>query len=193
MNKFKPAKGIRGYINKQKIIEIVRTLVMFGVSLGLYFYAYHLLGTNKSIWSIIAVLGILPASKSAVGMIMFLRFSSLSLEEYDGIVSCVGNVPTLYELIFTTKDKSFLVKACSCSMNTVILLADKSTKKYSSKELENHLSDCIEREGIKGITVKAYTDKENYCQRVSEMNSKLFSESDKSYDRIFKLFLSITL
>lgn len=193
-NFIKAGKGTQGYINREKIITVIRTVIMFTVSITIYFIGVTTLHTNKSIWTIIAVLGILPASKSAVGMIMFLRYRSIDIREYREIQDAACNIPTLYELVFTTKEKAFFVKACSCCMNTVILLADKNNKnKNYAKELERHLNDSISMEGINGTLIKIYTDKAAYIERLNEMNEKLYTESDSTFNKVFDLFLSITL
>ena len=51
---------------------------MFGISLAIYLAGYLTVHSNKNLLTIVAVLGCLPASKSAVSMIMFLRAKGCS-------------------------------------------------------------------------------------------------------------------
>lgn len=45
----------------------------FGVSIGLYVMGYVTTGSNKNLLTIVAVLGCLPACKSLVNLILFLK------------------------------------------------------------------------------------------------------------------------
>ena len=70
-------KGTRNYINSQKKFEILRTLLYFALPLGLFLIGYITTKTKVNLMTIVAVVGCLPASKSLVGAIMFLRYKSL--------------------------------------------------------------------------------------------------------------------
>ena len=186
-------KGIHGYINKKRIYETVKTIILFAFAIGLYLIGYITLKTNKSLWTILAVLSVLPAAKSAVSMIMFFRFSSITDEEYSIIDNNKGLVSTCYEYVFTTSEKSYYVKAASCINNTIIVLYDNKSKKDLSNELKEHIVAAINREGFSGYSLKIFTDINEYVKRLNEMNNKLSEDSDYSTERIFALFNAITL
>ena len=76
-------KGEWGYIDYQRKRVMLITLVLYVCAIGMYLLGYLTLHTNKSIWSVLAILAGLPASKSMVSLIMFLRFRSLAGEDYD--------------------------------------------------------------------------------------------------------------
>ncbi|MDO4188746.1 MAG: hypothetical protein Q4D29_07120 [Lachnospiraceae bacterium] len=192
MKFLKNNKGSYLYINKKRIVETIKTVVLFSFAVGLYLIGYITLKTNKSLWTIFAVLSVLPAAKSAVSMIMFFRFSSISDDEYSLIESCRGKVLTNYEYVFTTSEKSYYVKAVSCIDSTVILLFNKD-KLNASNELKDHINMAIEREGYKGYSIKIFTDIKDYTNRLKEMNDKLSEDSNYSAERIFALFNAITL
>lgn len=193
MKLLKNEKGTYRYINKQRVNEIIRTIFMFACALGLYFIGFITLKTNKSIWTILAVLSILPAAKSAVSMIMFLRFSSLSKEEYEIIEKCKGAIPVIYELVFTTSEKAFYVKSAACSNATIIMLLDDPKNKNLSKELKNHINAAIQRENMHGYSLKIYTDINEYTKRLFEMDNNLEGQLDTSSARVFALFEAITI
>lgn len=184
-------KGTYKYIEKQRIFEIIKTVFMFAVSLSIYFIGYSVLKTNKSIWTIIAVLGILPAAKSAVNMIMFIRNKSITADEYRHIEEVRKDIPILYELVFTTQEAQYYVNSCVCCNSTIIMYSTVNDKKM--KKLRDHIQQSIDREELKGYSLKIYTKCEDFCARVKEMNDNLSTENDRSYERLFMLFKSITL
>ena len=56
-------KGTFGYIKRQRRWEIIRTMLMFGISIALYAAGYIATKSNKNLLTLAAVLGCLPASK----------------------------------------------------------------------------------------------------------------------------------
>ena len=66
-------KGSYGYIKNHRVVAALRTLLFFGVSIGLYVMGYVTTGSNKNLLTIVAVLGCLPACKSLVNLILFLK------------------------------------------------------------------------------------------------------------------------
>lgn len=192
MKFLKADKGTYGYINKKRIIEIIKTIVMFACAIGLYLIGYLTLKTNKSFWTIFSVLSVLPAAKSAVSMIMFCRFSSISQNEYNLIEDATGIATSKYEYVFTTSENSFFVKAVSILDNTIIALY-KPGKKDLSKVLKEHIVTSMERDGIKGYSVKIYKDINEYETRLREMNAKLSSSNNKTDNSILALFNAISI
>ena len=195
MRLLKIYKGMFQYINKKRIYETAKTAVLFAFAIGLYLIGYITLKTNKSFWSIFAVLSVLPAAKSAVNMIMFYKFRSTPLEDYTKIEGVRGKIPVVYDLIFTTAETSYLVKSAACYDSTVIMLMEPKAKKKqeSMNDLKNHIAAAFERDNIKDFSIKIYSDLGDYCTRLKEMDSKLVKENDRSSDIAFALFNAITL
>jgi len=193
MKFFKAEKGTFGYINKQRINEILRTVFMFACAIGLYVIGFVTLKTNKNIWTILAVLSVLPAAKSAVSMIMFFRFSSIENSLYESIEVSRGAISALYELVFTTTEKSYFVKCCACCDNTVILLLENKNKGVNSKELKDHIVSAALREGLNSYSFKIYLKESDFINRLTEMDNNLNGSEDTSSKAIFNLFKAITI
>ena len=164
---------------------------MFACCIGIYLIGYLTLKTNKNIWTIIAILGVLPASKSAVSMIMFIRYKSIDETTYNAILNVKGNIPVIYELVFTTNEKSYYIKSAACSDSTVIMYTDEKPDKI--KEITEHVNNCILREELKGYSLKIYGDLKQYTDRLSEMNNNFDGENDTTHSRLFSLFFAVTL
>ena len=74
-------KGTKGYLSTQSKYEIARTVLYFAISLSLFVAGIVATGDKMNLLTIVAVLGCLPACKSAVTMIMFLRYKGCSKED----------------------------------------------------------------------------------------------------------------
>ena len=170
-------KGEWGYIDYQRKRVMLITLVLYVCAIGMYLLGYLTLHTNKSIWSVLAILAVLPASKSMVSLIMFLRFRSLAGEDYDQYRDACKDAPALYEAPFTTYEKTFFVDALMCRNNTVSVCylgrPGKRGHDDDLKKLNDHLVNVLLNDGFKDCTVKIFDSKKGYCDRLIKINESM--------------------
>lgn len=183
-------KGTYQYIKKQTITELIKTFLLFAMAFGIYFIGLINLGTNKSLWSIIAVLGLLPASKSLVGLIMLLRYRSLNADLYAELAAASKEHDVLFENVLTTSKKSYFVPVIFCLNNNLIGYCENS--KDSNKELTAHINNVLNNALIKGITVKIFNTKEEYLQRAVNM-CEHFEDSDFNPKVIYSNIKAVSL
>ncbi len=161
------AKGTKNYLNTQKKYEILRTVLYFSISLSLFIAGYIQTGEKANRLSIVAVLGCLPASKSMVGAVMFLRFKSCgettaaAIEEHSEGLSC------LYDMVFTSYKKNFVVSHMAVSGNTICGFAE--NPEFDENAFRLHIDNILKLDGHKDIVVKIFTDLPKYLQRLEQM------------------------
>lgn len=185
-------KGNYLYIKKQFIFELIVTIVLFAMAFGLYLIGLITLKTNKSLWSVIAVLAMLPACKSLVGVIMFARFRSLSEDVYLKYTNVAGKIPCLYENVITTSKKSYYLPIIACRNNNIVAYCNVK-KSDDIKTLTEHFELVLKNGGHKVATIKIYDKEEAFLKRLSEMNS--ISSDDKLYsaEAIFNTIKAVSL
>lgn len=66
-------KGEWGYFKSEKKRRMIITAVLFAVPLFIFFTSWIYFKTRMTIWTVVAVVGCLPACKSAVSLIMILN------------------------------------------------------------------------------------------------------------------------
>ena len=66
-------KGQKGYLAWNKKMSICKTLVLFAISFAVYAMGIWSTGSNQNLLTIVAVLGCLPACRSAANLIALLR------------------------------------------------------------------------------------------------------------------------
>lgn len=186
-------KGTHFYIKKQTLFEIVKTLILFLMAFGIFFIGYYTLGTKKSLWSVIAVLALLPASKSLVGVIMFARYRSIPDELYERVSESIGKLPALYENILTTSEKSYYLPAIVYYKGSLIALLDSSIKE--TDKITQHLNYILRNGGYKDISVKVYNKDLDFFERCHKLNDLLADEISKSHntDAIFTTIKAVSL
>ncbi len=188
-NKITP-KGSFGYIQNRKRFTAVRTVLYFALSISLYVAGYVTTGSNKNLLTIVAVLGCLPSCKSAVNFIIFLRAKGCSQELRDAVKKFDTELTSFYDLYFTSYQKNYQVSHMVLKGN--VLCGITESVKCDVNEAQKHLEQMLLQEGIKNMTVKIFSDRRKYIDRLSQL-AELETEENKNRDEIVNLLYSISL
>ena len=185
--------GMFGYIGGHKKLVIIRTAVYFILALGLFFLGIFITHSKKNYLTIIAVLALLPACKSFVNMVMFIRARGCSTEAYEKIKDHTGKLINLYDMFFTTEKENYPVCHLTVTYNTVIGFTEYD--KCSCAKCEDHLKDMLSKDGYGNLTIKIFTDITKYTARIDQLekNDDGSDERSRIENGIASTLLSISL
>lgn len=183
-------KGKQNYLNSQKKFEIIRTVIYFAISLSLFISGIMITGSRKNLLTIVAVLGCLPACKSTVEMIMFLRFSSLSPEICNRIEKACQPLNGLYDLVFTSYEKNFQVD--HLILKDHILCGYSASKKLDENLCQTHLKTMLLQSGYKDLSIKIYKDLDKYLERLKQLN-EIENDNPEFRNSVYNTLKSISL
>ncbi len=169
MIKMKLVRGNYGYYKQKRIQVLLRTIVLFVLSLSLYFFGRYYLDTVQSVYTVIAVLGLLPASKSAVSAIMHFRPKECNQEVYERMQEFLSPFPTLYSLYITMYQHSTTLDCIHIYENHVIIYGSNGV---DQKEVEGYLTKVFAMHKLQNVSIKVMTEVEQYCNRVMQLNEK---------------------
>jgi hypothetical protein len=184
------SKGSYGYIANHRWIAAARTLLFFGVSIGLYIMGYVTTGSNRNLLTVVAVLGCLPACKSLVNLIVFIRASGCSEALKDRVCIYDEKLRTFYDMYFTSYQKNFAVSHMVLKGN--VLCGVTESAGCDCSRAEKHLDQILLQEGIKNITVKIYSDTDKYIDRLGQI-IYLDADESRSCGQIIDLLYSIVI
>ncbi|MCM1063722.1 MAG: hypothetical protein NC420_04470 [Eubacterium sp.] len=170
-------RGTKNYIDTQKKYEIIRTLLYFGISLSLFAAGYIQTGRKTNLLTVVAILGCLPASKSAVSVIMFLRFQSCGADAAARIEKHCRGLCCLYDMVFTSYQKNYVVSHMAVRGNTVCGYSEKPD--FPENDFYKHIDNILKMDGLKDVTVKVFTDLNKYTERLEQMNG-LEADEDRT-------------
>ena len=156
-------KGTPGYLNSQRKYEIAKTVILFGVSLSLFFAGFFTTNTRLNLLTIVAVLGCLPASKSLVGAIMFCRYRSLPVELKELFGPREGDLMILHDMIFTGYDKNFPVEHIAIKGNTICGYS--TQKNFDEQAFHAHIMPLLKKDTCCLVAIR--TRSRNACIRVN--------------------------
>ncbi|MCH5254044.1 MAG: hypothetical protein J1F41_03900 [Lachnospiraceae bacterium] len=183
-------KGEYGYIAYQKRISVIRTLLFFAISLAIYGIGIYSTGSNQNLLTIVAVLGCLPACKSAVNMIMFFKAEGCSSTTWDQVSPFDDRLTHFYDMYFTSYRENFSVSHMVLKGN--VICAYTETPKCDCRAGEKHLEQMLLQDGYKNMTVKIFNNQEKYIDRLSQL-SDLHVESNKNEADLIRMLYSISL
>lgn len=185
----KHPKGSYEHAKYKRTVDIIITIFLFLLSLGLFVIGYVATGSKKNLLTIVAVLGLLPACKMVVDVIMCFRVKPVEESVREGIDASIGKLYGLYHMYFTSYDKNFPIDHLVITSNSVIGLC--SNPKFDEKLFITHLKDHMRKDGIKDITIKIFDDYNKYLNRLSELNN-LDDETTSVNIGVRNLILNIT-
>lgn len=160
-------KGTKNYLDTQKKYEITRTVLYFAISLALFIAGYISTGERLNLLSVVAALGCLPACKSLVDVIMYLKFKSCSKDSLAVIEPHTTDLYSLYDMIFTSYKVNFNVGHIVVCGNTVCGFSE--DKNFKENEFYKHIGDILKLDGHKEVTVKIFTDITKYTNRLEQI------------------------
>lgn len=167
MKNKRAVKGQYEYIKRQKQMTTLRTLLMFTMSLSIFLFGMWYFGTKKNFCTVIAILGCLPASKSAVNMIMFLKARGCTAQAKAAVQPYIGELTQLYDMYFTSYEKNYQISHMVFGGNVICGYSE--DPKCDEKACEKHLDTILKQGGCKKTAVKIYKDLEKYCEGINNL------------------------
>ena len=92
----KQQKGEYGYPPYERKRVVIRTAAYFLISIAVFLLGYFSTGKKENLLTIVAVLGLLPSSKSLVSVVMYFKIPKFSEKVYQEVSRQEGAVPVLY-------------------------------------------------------------------------------------------------
>lgn len=183
-------KGTYGYFKNRKVYTACRTVLFFLFCAGLYIMGIVRTGSSKNIFTIIAVLGCLPACKSAVNFIIFLRTKECGEALHQKLLPYDGKLLTFYDLYFTSYQKNYAIS--HMALKGSILYGITESFSCDCKEAGKHLEQMLAQEGIKNVVVHISSQEDPYIDRLSRL-CEMPEEEHKNQEEIVNLLYSISL
>ncbi len=190
MKKIFTPKGAYGYLKSRRIYTALRTAVFFLISISLYIAGIKAAGSNRNLLTIVAVLGCLPACKSAVNFILFLRAKGCSEKLHQKLLPYGQGLETFYDLYFTSYQKNYPIS--HMALKGGILCGITEDPACSCQEAQKHLEQMLVQEGIKNVTVHIFSQADTYIDRLSRL-ADMDVEDHKNREEIINLLYSISI
>lgn len=171
---FNIEKGEYGYINAHKRSQILKTFVFFLIPMAIFAVGYATTGGKENYFTIIAILGCLPACKELVNVIMFLKRRSIPRELYEELCSHTEGMETAYEMILTTYDITCPVHCAVFRGNEIA--AYTTHPSADLKKVAEHIETTMKKNNLAGVHVHIFSNLGQFLDRVDGLAAKDMEE-----------------
>ena len=165
----KAERGKPGYINSLKKKYLIISIIEFAVVAAIFALGYFQTGSRLNLFTVLAILGCLPASKNLVEYIVVVPHKGIDVAKYDEIEEKAPNIIKVYDLVVAGQSKLMQLDAVAISGSTVIGYA--SSEKTDEVKLAEYLKKLFEAGGYPKITVKIFHDYTAFLTRAEGMNN----------------------
>ncbi len=183
-------KGDAGYHRMQTLQTGIAAGAMLAAALIMYFTALAYFKTNQNLFTIMAVLIILPAARIFVKLVMLLRAGECSADLAEEIGQHVGKLQNAYDMYFTSEKKNFNI--CHMAVGGKSVAAYTQDPKCDTAAGERHLQKMMRENGIHGYQVKIFTGLGAYLTRLDQLQ-ELESEAGANHEKLWILLNQISL
>lgn len=186
----KATKGCFGYLKIQRKKEIIKTILFFALSAAIFLMGYFSTGGKTNLLTVVAVLGCLPASKSMVSMIMYLKAGLCSQECYEKLMPYTEGTRMLYDLYLTSYQKNFQISAMAVKNNVVCGYTEDA--KCDVLAAEKHIASILSQNGYDNLTVKIFSDLEKFKERLFQLQ-KTAEKKEEKEEAVATVLLDVSL
>lgn len=181
-----------GYAKKHLVRVAVTASVMLILSFGIYFLGIHIKGDNKNLLTLVAILGMLPAGKELVTLIMCIKAIKYICpnEIILKINEARNELLVRYDLYITAYDKSFPLYSLTSFDSSIVALSAESV--FDEKGFAEHLKPLLSQNGLKAANIKVFTDLDKYLSRLDAFNTEEAKQSETDL-KIIRLMENLSL
>jgi hypothetical protein len=164
-----PVKGDYGYYAYEKKRRVAIVAFLFGLSLLIFFTGLIMTGTRKNLFTLVAILGVLPAAKWAVQMVMILLQKNIDPRVVEVTEQIAGDLTHGYELCVTAYEGRLPLDAVVVCGNNIAAYA--STEKGKFEFMETHVRKILHGNGFGNPSFKIFRKFDQYQERITQLAS----------------------
>ena len=173
------AQGRAGLYRSGKKRRLLLTFLLFLVPLFIFFSSWIYLGTRESIWTIVAILGCLPACKQLVSLIMVLLRKPMDPALLSRIKEHQGRLCMAFESYMTFYEKSAFIDALAiCGQSVAMYSTD---PKVDCSYMATKAKEVLVGNGYRA-DVHVFIREKDYLARLDSLNDNYDSFHEKAKD-----------
>ena len=174
------SKGTLGYINNRKLARGLLFLLEVALVAAIFITGYVTTGRRENLLTVVAIVGVLPAAKSLIALIMIWPHKSQTKEAYDEVCDAAGDTSVvLTELVLTTTERIMPIDFIIVKESHIVGFTTNS--KCDIPFADKFLTENMQLNGHK-VSVKIMNNKSKFLMRVKELAGKEITEEQVQKD-----------
>lgn len=138
-----------GYLTKRKKAEILWIVFFVVLGVAIFLTGYLWSGVRANIFTVMAVLLVLPAAKHLVALIAMFRKKGVTKERYDKVKTAAGQAVLYTDYVFTIVGKNYAFRLLLVKNGNVLGVIAKS--QTGCAVFETIFDGCCEKDGTRRI------------------------------------------
>lgn len=179
----KKEKGQYGYLHYKKVYQLFMTLVCLMAVLGIMMAGFWYYKTFSNVFTVMAVVLVIPAAKFGVGYIVLIPYKAPLKERYDAIRK--EEYRLLSGLVITSSEKIMGVDFVAVKGKRAYCFV--SERKIKAGEIEKYLREILNSE-FNGVGVKVYTDFHKYQEALEKLKDTGEDITDKRITELLCIY-----
>lgn len=181
-------KGQCGYLEQRKKIHLIITSVGFLIVFIMLMTGIFVTETRNNIFTVMAIITVLPVAKFAVTYAMIANHKAPSKERYEELTKHGSNLLLISECVISCKDKSIYIPFALITDTCIYCYTE--NEKFDTAYFEENISEFIKSCGDT-INVKLIKDYNTFKQRVQSLNDVEYKQNKA--ERVKKDFLILVI
>lgn len=165
--KNRPLKGDIRYLDWQKKYTALRTSVYFLIVIAVFLAGLITTKTRNNVLTVVAILGVLPASKSFVNTLMYIRFKGVDEQFHQAMQPFEEHMHIFYNMLVSSKDKINFINCIAIFDHSVYLFSTED--KTDAREFEKYMKNILSNHGKGNVNVKLYKSQKEFLNRLSAL------------------------
>jgi len=178
--KNRPSKGDFNYLAWQKKYTSLRTVAYFAIAFAVFIIGLITTRTRNNLLTVVAILGVLPASKSLVNTLMYVRFKGADEQFHQLMMPFEENVHIFYNMLISSTDKINYLDCIAVFDHSVYLFSTDS--KVNDKDMEKYLKNILSNQGKGNVNVKFYKSRKEFINRLSALKRDANSSEFEAFE-----------
>ena len=155
-----------GYIKKKKKVDFIWLLACVVVAIGIFLTGYLWTKTRANVFTVLAVLMVLPAAKRVVALVVMVPRKSVEKERYERVKEAAGACTILADYVFTSTDKIMHLDLVIIKNGNVLGLVAPS--KQDVEYMKKYLADSV-RKSDASFHVKVVDSEEKLLKELGRL------------------------
>lgn len=136
-------KGKQGYIRNRKKIDFLWLMGFVLLGIGIFLAGYLLTHVRANIFTVLAVLMVLPAAKRVVALVVLLPRKGVDRERYEKVQSLVKSGNLYVDYVFTSTEKIMHLDFLLVKNGNVLGVI--ASSKQDVVYMKKYLTDCVHK------------------------------------------------
>lgn len=147
-----------GYISNRKKISALWLLFYVAIAAGIFLAGYFLTHTRANVFTVLAVLLVLPAAKRVVNLIVMLPKKSVPEERYHAVEKEAGKAVILTDYVFSSTEKIMHLDFVVIKNGNVMAVVAPSNQDV--EYMKKYFTDCVHKAASSYHTAFFETDEQ---------------------------------